>query len=170
MLFYLTTLNLLRFLIEDAPKLKEDEHDIQVISVMDAWKHSMSRPSDLGPIRLADSNQVRGAILSILYYILYTRTLIDLFFLRAVPVPVGIQIIFVITKIILHIQKNYHQSGVHHNLYTYTESHLLIHVQFLLQNIRDCESSAGEHLSLSRPALLMWNVLSSSFLFGTYTD
>ncbi|RVW46387.1 Retrovirus-related Pol polyprotein from transposon TNT 1-94 [Vitis vinifera] len=29
MLFYLTTLNLARFLTEDAPKLKEDEHDIQ---------------------------------------------------------------------------------------------------------------------------------------------
>ena len=28
MLFDLTTLNLVRFLIEDAPKLKEDEHDI----------------------------------------------------------------------------------------------------------------------------------------------
>ncbi|RVX15562.1 hypothetical protein VitviT2T_002285 [Vitis vinifera] len=40
MLFYLTTLNLARFLTEDAPKLKEDEHDIQVISVIDAWKHS----------------------------------------------------------------------------------------------------------------------------------
>ncbi|RVW62815.1 Retrovirus-related Pol polyprotein from transposon TNT 1-94 [Vitis vinifera] len=40
MLFYLTTLNLARFLIEDAPKLKEDEHDIQVISAIDAWKHS----------------------------------------------------------------------------------------------------------------------------------
>ena len=64
-----------------------------------------------------------------LYYILYcTRTLIDLFFLRAVPVPVGIQIIFVIKKIILHIQKNYHRSGVHHNLYTYTEFHLLIQI------------------------------------------
>ncbi|RVW50112.1 hypothetical protein CK203_114527 [Vitis vinifera] len=25
---------------EDAPKLKEDEHDIQVISAIDAWKHS----------------------------------------------------------------------------------------------------------------------------------
>ena len=36
MLFYLTTLNLMRFLIEDAPKLKEDEHDIQVISVVNA--------------------------------------------------------------------------------------------------------------------------------------
>ena len=39
MLFYLTTLNLARFLTEEAPKLKEDEHDIQVISAVDAWKH-----------------------------------------------------------------------------------------------------------------------------------
>ena len=33
---------------------------------------------------------------------------------------------------------NYHQSGVHQNLYTYTESHLLIYVHFffLIQNIR----------------------------------
>ena len=36
MLLYLTTLNLARFLTEDAPKLKEDEHDIQVINVIDA--------------------------------------------------------------------------------------------------------------------------------------
>ena len=62
-------------------------------------------------------------------YILYcTGTLIDLFFLRAVLVPVGIQRISVITKIILHIQKNYHRSGVHHNLYTYIKSHLLIQI------------------------------------------
>ena len=40
MLFYLTTLNLARFFTEDTPKLKEDEHDFQVISVVDAWKHS----------------------------------------------------------------------------------------------------------------------------------
>ena len=40
MLFYLITLNLARFLTEDAPKLREDELDIQVISVVDAWKHS----------------------------------------------------------------------------------------------------------------------------------
>ena len=39
MLFYLTTLNLARSLTEDPPKLKEDERDIQVISVVDAWKH-----------------------------------------------------------------------------------------------------------------------------------
>ena len=40
MLFYLTTLNLARFLTKDAPKLKKDEHDIQVINAMEAWKHS----------------------------------------------------------------------------------------------------------------------------------
>ena len=40
MLFYLTTLNLVKFFTEDAPKLKKDEHNIQVISVVDAWKHS----------------------------------------------------------------------------------------------------------------------------------
>ena len=40
MLFYLTTLNLTRFLTKDAPKLKEDGHDIQVINVVDAWKNS----------------------------------------------------------------------------------------------------------------------------------
>ena len=38
-LLYLTILNLARFLIEDALKLKEDERDIQVISAVDAWKH-----------------------------------------------------------------------------------------------------------------------------------
>ena len=40
MLFYLTTFNLAKFLTENAPKLKEDEHDIQDISVVDSWKHS----------------------------------------------------------------------------------------------------------------------------------
>ena len=39
MLFYLITLNIGRFLTKDAPKLKEYEHDIQVISAVDAWKH-----------------------------------------------------------------------------------------------------------------------------------
>ena len=36
MLFYLTTLNLARFMTEESLKLKEDERDIQVISVVDA--------------------------------------------------------------------------------------------------------------------------------------
>ncbi|KAH9671079.1 hypothetical protein KPL70_017207 [Citrus sinensis] len=40
MLFYLTTLNLARFLTEDAPKPKEGETDIQVASAIDAWHHS----------------------------------------------------------------------------------------------------------------------------------
>ncbi|KAL5573706.1 hypothetical protein UlMin_023303 [Ulmus minor] len=40
MLFYLTTLNLARFLTENAPVLKDDEQDIQAISAVDAWKHS----------------------------------------------------------------------------------------------------------------------------------
>ena len=40
MLFYLTTLNLVRFLSEDAPKLKEDETDVQLVSALEAWKHS----------------------------------------------------------------------------------------------------------------------------------
>ena len=39
-MLYLTTLNLARFLTEEALKLKEDERDIQVINVVDAWKHS----------------------------------------------------------------------------------------------------------------------------------
>nr|AAK70407.1 pol polyprotein [Citrus x paradisi] len=40
MFFYLTTLNLARFLTKDAPKPKEGETDIQVASAIDAWHHS----------------------------------------------------------------------------------------------------------------------------------
>ncbi|XXG75888.1 hypothetical protein AAC387_Pa08g0361 [Persea americana] len=39
MLFYLTTLNLARFLYEEAPALKEDETDKQVVTAVEAWKH-----------------------------------------------------------------------------------------------------------------------------------
>ena len=39
MLFYLTTSNLSRFLSEEAHKLNEDETDMQVINVVDTWKH-----------------------------------------------------------------------------------------------------------------------------------
>ena len=35
MLFYL-----MRFLTEEAPKLSEGETDMQVVNVVDAWKHS----------------------------------------------------------------------------------------------------------------------------------
>ena len=40
MLFYLTTLNLTRFLQEDAPALKENETDRQVVATVEAWKHA----------------------------------------------------------------------------------------------------------------------------------
>ena len=40
MLFYLTTLNLARFLMEDASKPKEGETDVQAISALNAWHHS----------------------------------------------------------------------------------------------------------------------------------
>ncbi|KAH9768531.1 hypothetical protein KPL71_011635 [Citrus sinensis] len=39
MFFYLTTLNLARFLTEDAPKPKEGETNVQVASAIDAWHH-----------------------------------------------------------------------------------------------------------------------------------
>ena len=40
MMFYLTTLNLARFLREDPPTIREDETDAQVVHAVDAWKHS----------------------------------------------------------------------------------------------------------------------------------
>ncbi|XP_075478762.1 uncharacterized protein LOC142519607 [Primulina tabacum] len=40
MLFYLTTLNLARFLFEDAPNLKEGEGDVESVSALEAWNHS----------------------------------------------------------------------------------------------------------------------------------
>ena len=40
MFFYLTTLNLARFLTKDAPKPKEGETNVQVASAIDAWHHS----------------------------------------------------------------------------------------------------------------------------------
>ena len=119
-----------------------------------------------GPTRLADQNRVQARD--------YILGLIDLFFLRAELVPVVIQTISVITKIIFIYKKNYHQSGVHQNLYTYTESLLLIHVPFFFSNTKYQRSrkQCSDHLSLSWPALLIWNFLSSIlvFCFCTYTD
>ena len=40
LLFYLTTLNLAKFLYENAPKLKENETDRQVVVAVEAWKHA----------------------------------------------------------------------------------------------------------------------------------
>ena len=39
MLFYLTTLNLAKFLYENAPNLKENEMDRQVVAAVEAWKY-----------------------------------------------------------------------------------------------------------------------------------
>ena len=39
MMFYLTTLNLVRVLNEDPPVLKEGKNDKQIVAAMDAWKH-----------------------------------------------------------------------------------------------------------------------------------
>ena len=82
------------------------------------------------PIRpgMADPNRVRGVTL---YCTLLGLT--DLFFfLKAELVPVIIQTISVITKNHFHLQKNYHRSGVLQNLYTYTESHLLLQTLILI--------------------------------------
>ena len=40
MLFYLITLNLAHFLREDAPALKENEANKQVVAAVEAWKHA----------------------------------------------------------------------------------------------------------------------------------
>ena len=40
MLFYLTNLNLARFLKEDPPTIREDEVDVQIFNIVEAWKHS----------------------------------------------------------------------------------------------------------------------------------
>ena len=66
------------------------------------------------PTRLADPNRVRGARL-------YTGTLYLFFFFQ------------------IHIQKNYHRSGVHQNLYTYTESHLHIQKLYFQLHIQSVE-------------------------------
>ena len=64
MIFYLTTLNLARFLTEDAPQLKEDEHDIQVISAIKAWKHS----------DFLCRNYVLNELTDTLYNVYYTKS------------------------------------------------------------------------------------------------
>ena len=42
MLFYLETLNLARLLIEDAPNIKDNEINVQIVQAAEAWKHSMT--------------------------------------------------------------------------------------------------------------------------------
>ena len=64
MLFYLTTLNIARFLTKYASKLKEDECDIQVISAIDAWKHS----------DFLCKNYVLNGLTDSLYNVYYTKS------------------------------------------------------------------------------------------------
>ncbi|KAL2461727.1 Uncharacterized protein Adt_45147 [Abeliophyllum distichum] len=42
MLFYLTTLNLAKFLTEDPPAVQDGENNRDSIIALDAWKHSTS--------------------------------------------------------------------------------------------------------------------------------
>ena len=93
---------------------------------------------------MVDPNRVQGARL-------YTRTLIDLFFLRAELVPMGIQTISVITKII-YIDKRTTTGVVSIKIYThilsliYLYKHLYMYMSNI--NIRDRGNNASEHLSL----------------------
>ena len=72
------------------------------------------------PTRMADPNRVRAARL-------YTRTLIDLFFLRAELVPVGVQTISVIKKII-YIYKRITTGVVSIKIYTHIPSLIYLYM------------------------------------------
>ena len=91
------------------------------------------------PTRMADPNQVRGARLC-------TGTLIDRFFLRAELVPVVIQTISIITKII-YIYKRTTTGVVSLKIYTHILSPIYLYkplyVYMSNTNIRDCGSSAA---------------------------
>ena len=105
----------------------------------------------------------------------YILGLIDLFFLRTELVPVVIQTISVITKII-YIYKRTTTGVVSLQIYTHILSliYLYKHLYLYMSNTKHqrLRKQCGEHLSLSWPALLMWDVLSSIFVFFfcTYTD
>ena len=73
-----------------------------------------------GPTRLADPNRVRGARP-------YTGTLYLIFFFQKPNLYLWVwPTSYNIIKKSYTYQKNYHRSGVHQNLYTFTESHLQI--------------------------------------------
>ena len=104
--------------------------------------HSTCHAPDPGPTRLGDPNRSPGRdTIYTIYILCCIGTLIDLFFLKAVPVPVSIQTISVITKIIYIYQKNYHRSSVHKSLYTYTESHILYMYNFYYKTSEIAEAA-----------------------------
>ena len=104
-----------------------------------------------GQTRLADPNRVRGARP-------YTGTLY-LFF-----------VFFNRIKISHTYGKNYHQSGVHQYLYTYTESHLLIHIQ---KQLYISITYSERRTYFDELLLVCWPSCMRMFLdvfFYTYTD
>ena len=85
-----------------------------------------------GPTRLANPNRSPGRDAIYTLSINYTVLGLSLTVLsQSYTCTCSIKIISVITKIILYIQKNYHRSGVHKNLYTYTESHFLYKYSYI---------------------------------------
>ena len=118
-----------------------------------------------GPTRSTDPNLVRARD--------YILGLIYLFFLRAELVSVVIQTISVITKIIF-IYKRTTTRVVSIKIYTHILSLIYLYMYHFFSNTKHQRSrkQCGEHLSLSRPALLMWDALSSIlvFCFCTYMD
>ena len=74
-----------------------------------------------GPTRLTDLNRVPGR------ETIYWDSLPDFFLSRTCTCGYGPHLI---TESKYHVQyKNYHRSGVHRNLFTYTESHLQIQIR-----------------------------------------
>ena len=96
--------------------------------------------------------------------------------LTLVPVFLFIYTIFVITKNHLHIYKRTTTGVVSIKIYTHILSliYLYKHLYLYMSNTKHhrLRKQCGEHLSLSWPALLMWDVLSSILVFCccTYTD
>ena len=88
---------------------------------------------------------------------------------------------FTITKLYIYLSNEnqrlrnsavstYHRSGIH---VLYIESHYFsIYKTYTYSKIQRLRKQCGEHLSLSWPALLMWDVMSSIlvFCFCTYMD
>ena len=91
-----------------------------------------------------------------------------------VPVFLFIYTISVITKTHLHIYKKTTTGVVFIKIYTHILSPIYLYKHLYMSNTKHQRlwKQCGEHLSLSWPALLMWDVLSSILVFCccTYTD
>ena len=103
-------------------------------------QHSCHAPNP-GPTRSADPNQFPGCETK------YWDSLPDFFF-KTDLVPVGM------AHILKQNQKNYHRSGVHQNLYTYTESYLQIqNCTFTITN-QSTEPTCSEPLQVCWPSCM----------------